>query len=268
MKKKGIFCVHGFLENGLTSYIHFADYLYESGVYDYYLTDLQGHSIDEDINTFNYLKCIEKVTEEYKAYLTQYEEVYLIGFSMGGVIASYLASEFGCKKLVLVSPAFKYGQGSQILKDVIHMLHVAKEDENFSFRELIKADTNQRKRSIQNYIDSAYGSKGSSYENFMERLNKVNPTTFINFTRLVAKLRKKINITDLPVRIYHAEFDELVPLQSSLYIFNKIKSDNKRLILMSGVHHRILSSNVKNEVFEEILKFFFEDKIENKKLIA
>ena len=35
-------------------------------------------------------------------------DVILIGFSMGGVIASYLANEYRVKKLVLIAPAFEF----------------------------------------------------------------------------------------------------------------------------------------------------------------
>lgn len=43
--------------------------------------------------------------------------VYLVGFSMGGVIASWLASRYPIEKLALIAPAFTYldpGQGRRL----------------------------------------------------------------------------------------------------------------------------------------------------------
>ncbi|QVK20610.1 alpha/beta fold hydrolase [Mycoplasmatota bacterium] len=262
MKEVGLFCVHGFMEDGQTTFRYFAEFLKNNGIYDYYLTNLQGHGLGENINHFNYRKCIEQVEKEFIEYKENYKKVFIIGFSMGGVIASYLASKFGADKLVLISPAFKYGQGSQVLKDLIHMVS----NEDFpKLGELLKADHEGRVNKVQNFINNEYKDKGSSYVNFVDRISKVTVGPFINFTRLVSRLKKKIDL-DIPVRIYHAEFDELVPLQSSVFIFKKIHSNDKRLVLLSGVGHRILSSNYKSLIFEEIYDFLYGD-IEKESLV-
>ncbi len=46
-------------------------------------------------------------------------EIILIGFSMGGVIASYLSNEYNVKKLILLAPAFEYFNISNILDYII-----------------------------------------------------------------------------------------------------------------------------------------------------
>lgn len=258
MKNIGLFCVHGFLEDGLQSFQYLKDELEKNNIHNFYLTDLQGHSPDEDINTFNYKKCLEQVEEEYQRYKEKYDETYLIGFSMGGVIASHLASSYGTDKLVLISPAFKYGQGTQFFKDMLTLFNRSREDESFpSFREFFNYNREDRMARIQEFVNSEYKDLGTSYENFLKRLSKVNASTLVNFTRLVASVKRNLTLEGLPVRIYHAEFDELVPVNSSLYIFQHIKSEDKRLNLMAGVYHRILSSKLKDDIIDEIINFLY-----------
>lgn len=260
MKQAGLFCVHGFLEDGDHSFHYLKEALDKNNISNYYMTDLQGHSKEEDINTFNYKKCLSQVEAEFEEFRSRFDDVYLIGFSMGGVIAGHLASKYGAKKLVLVSPAFKYGQTSQFAKDFVNLMNRTKEDDTFpSFFELLNFKRPERLTKIQEFVNNEYRDLGSSYENFIFRLNRLKPSTFLNFTRLVARVKRDIKIDDIPTRIYHAEFDELVPVSASLYIFSKIKSLDKRLTLVAGVHHRILASNIRDDIIKEILEFYYKD---------
>ncbi len=258
MKNVGLFCVHGFLENGFESFGFLKKELENHNISNYYLTDLQGHSLEEDINTFNYKKCLAKVEEEYKIFKEEFDKVYLIGFSMGGVISAHLASTYGADKLVMISPAFKYGQGNQMVKDIVSLFAKARGEGRIpSAKEIFSMTTSQRMEGLQEFVNEEYYDLGASYEDFVYRLGKVNTSTLINFTRLVATVKKNLKIENIPTRIYHAEYDELVPVASSLYIFSLIKSDDKRLNLMAGVHHRILSSKRKDEVITEIIQFLY-----------
>ncbi len=264
MKKVGLFCVHGFLEDGEHSFHYVKKALDSHNISNYVLTDLQGHSPNEDINSFNYKKCLLKVETEYQEFKSGYDEVYLLGFSMGGVIATHLSSKYGSNKLVLVSPAFKYGQSSQFARDFVSLMNKTKKDETFpSLMELLSFNREDRLNKIQEFVNEEYRELGASYENFIYRLSKLKPLTFLNFTRLVASVKKKLKLENVPTRIYHAEFDELVPVGASLYIFEKIKAQDKRLTLVAGVHHRILASHIRNDIIEEILDFFYGEEYFN-----
>lgn len=258
MDKVGLFCVHGFLEDGEQSFHYLKEALKRNNISNYYLTDLQGHSVEEDINTFNYKICIAQLEEEYKEFKSRHDITYVIGFSMGGVLASHLASHLGADKLVLVSPAFKYGQSTQIARDFVSLMNRSREDESFpGFRELMNFKSEDRITKIQEFINEEFKDLGSSYENFMYRLSRLKMSTFLNFTRLVATVKRNLVLEDIPTRIYHAEFDELVPVAASLYVFGKVNSLDKRLTLVAGVHHRILASNIRDEIIEEILQFLY-----------
>ncbi len=67
-------------------------------------------------------KWIERCEDRLRAELKKKDPVVLLGFSMGGVIASYLASVFPVKALILVAPAFQYFDFSKLQKASMSLL--------------------------------------------------------------------------------------------------------------------------------------------------
>jgi esterase/lipase len=250
----GLFCIPGYTEIGRHTYQYFSSILDELQL-DYVITELQAHGIYDDINAFNYKLCLQQVEQEYLSFLGQHDTVYLMGFSMGGVIASHLASRYGCDKLVLIAPAFKYGTSTQVVKDFLQTFQETNEYPTIT--ELFRTSGDQRTHVIAKFMHEEFEDKGAAYSHMFERLGQVKPTSFLNFTRLVATVKKSIHIDNIPTRIYQSENDELIPVESALWIFKQIKGDDKRLTFMSGPRHRILSSNLKEEVTEDIIRFLF-----------
>ena len=250
----GLFCIPGYSEIGVHTYAYLSRILDEHHL-DYTITELQAHGVDEDINDFNYKLCLQKAEQEYLAHVARYDTVYLIGFSMGGVIASFLASRYGCDKLVLIAPAFKYGTSTQIVRDFFKTFQ---EDNQYpSIAALFKTSGDTRHQVIAKYMHEEFASRGAAYAYMFERLGKVKPTSFLNFTRLVASVKKEIQLDGIPTRIYQSENDELIPAESAFWIFKQIKGEDKRLMFMSGPRHRILSSTVKEEVTEDLIRFLY-----------
>jgi carboxylesterase len=249
--KKGLFCIHGFLEDSRTSYDYLATILDSRQIDDYYLADVQGHSIEEDINTFDYQKAIADIEQQYIEYKKIHDEVYLIGFSMGGVLAAHLANKYSADKMVLIAPAFKYGNGSQLAKDMFKLLKsIGKGNELPKTRE-------EFKNMLVDYAKQNFPDGGSSYERFVTRFENLKMLTFLNFTKLVKHINKDLKSIDVPTLIFQSDKDELVPLESAFYIFKKISNKHKRIVVLSHVKHRILGSEVKDEVIGDIIRFLY-----------
>ena len=53
-------------------------------------------------------KWVARAKQQVDAFANSNRDIYLVGFSMGGVIASYLATVCRIKKLILLAPAFQY----------------------------------------------------------------------------------------------------------------------------------------------------------------
>lgn len=94
-----IFLIGGFL--GKNSFRYLERFLINE---EYYIARIKGHTDDQVIPPFR--DWILEVENQFLKYA--YGEVFLIGFSMGCIIASYLNLHYGymIKKMVFISPAF------------------------------------------------------------------------------------------------------------------------------------------------------------------
>lgn len=102
--KTAILTIHGFGTNLHHHYDPLAQY-FESKNIPVVQFDIYDVDDPTDDNMVNWIeRCEMKMLETRK----EYDEIILIGFSMGGVIASYLASVYKVKYLILVAPAFQY----------------------------------------------------------------------------------------------------------------------------------------------------------------
>ncbi|MDF9825006.1 esterase/lipase [Breznakia sp. PF5-3] len=102
-KKPLILCIHGFGHRRSTEYNNFK--LWGEDTYEFITFDIFD---DQDDNDTNASIWIERCEKELEKLLPLQRDIYIIGFSMGGVLASYLASKYNVKKLFLIAPAFEF----------------------------------------------------------------------------------------------------------------------------------------------------------------
>ena len=105
--RKAILIIHGFA-GGTYDEEELANRLELNKFYDVYQYTLPGHS--KNLSKVKYQDWIKK-SEDMMNFLIDngYKSIYVIGHSMGGVIACYLASKYKeVRKLVLCAPAFQY----------------------------------------------------------------------------------------------------------------------------------------------------------------
>ena len=115
--RKAILIIHGFA-GGTYDEEELANYLELNRNFDVYQFTLPGH--DKNIGKVKYEEWIESSENQVKWLISKgYNNIYLIGHSMGGVIASYIATKYSeIKKLVLAAPSFQY---FSVVKDNINI---------------------------------------------------------------------------------------------------------------------------------------------------
>src|SRR5690625_4650962 len=69
---------------------------------------LPGHGEQLTLADISHDEWLKAAEEDIKKLLDKCDTVYVIGFSMGGMIAAYLAAKYEVEKLVLLAPARKY----------------------------------------------------------------------------------------------------------------------------------------------------------------
>ncbi len=107
-KRKGpkgpvIIAIHGFGKRRTDEYRSLVDYFGDR--YDIRLPNLFDQRFPKDDIWYNW---VSRAEEEIIKAKNEKREIILIGYSMGGVIATYLASKFEIKRLILLAPAFEY----------------------------------------------------------------------------------------------------------------------------------------------------------------
>ena len=193
LKKKAILLIHGFA-GGSYDYGDLPNDLELINNYKVFTYTLPGHnkSIINNVTKEDWIKKSEYQIE--KIINHGYKDIYVIGHSMGGVIASYLASRYKeVKKLVLAAPAFQY---FKFENNKINILESIKVVPNL-FKDYDKAEV-------------------------ISRIFKVPIPTIREFISLVKEHHDDIKNIKCPTLIIHGTKDEIVPNSSTLYVYDNI----------------------------------------------
>lgn len=223
--RKAILIVHGFA-GGTYDEEDLANYLELNNRFDVYQFTLPGHR--KNLSKVKFEDWINSSEDMIKWLINhRYRKIYLIGHSMGGVIATYLASKYKeVKKLVLGAPAF-------------HYLNVNNNDVNIT--ESIK--------SIPKVVKT-YGK-----DEIISRMLKLNVTALKEFMTLVKEYYDYPKSVTCPTLILQGTNDNLVPLTSSKYVYDNLNTDKKKIVYFDNITHDIFRGKDKIEIFKNVEEF-------------
>jgi esterase/lipase len=222
-RKPVLYCVHGFGMRRTAEYICLREYFEPLG-YPVVTPELFDLS-DESSN--NALLWIQRAQDGLDALIEQNERIWLVGFSMGGVIAAHLASQNKVERLVLIAPAFEY----LTLKSVLDKVE-----------EVARYVIRKTEKPISDFMPL--------------------PDAFLNmFRETVALCKDSVSQVHCPVLILHGSLDMTIPVSSSKYAYVKIPHPEKLLIVLEGAPHRILDDPGLNHDALVIIEEFFKQNI-------
>lgn len=227
--KKAILFIHGFV-GGNYDYDNFPNELEVYRNFDVFTFTLPGHD-KLIVKNVKYEEWISEAENQIKFLLSNnYQKIYVIGHSMGGVIATHLAATFPqVKKLVLVAPAFRY----------------------FYFKDG-KINIKNISETIKN-MPELFKKMGT--EKVIERISKTPISTMLEFTKLVNEYSKDAENITCPTLIIHGTDDTVVPSEGTDFVHNTIKSKTNILINIKKVTHDCFKGERNNEVKNIIIKF-------------
>ena len=206
--KKAVLIIHGFTGN-LYDNEYLMNYLELDNEYDVYARTLPGHNKDRfsGSNSNEWKKSVDEQIEE--LINNGYTKIYVIGHSMGGVLATYLASKYKeVKKIVLINAAFLY------------------------------ANVKQDKEKVKN-------SEFSKFGRLWEKVLRTSPMIFYEFTKLVKEGQNYLSSVKCDTLILRSLNDEIIPYEAGELIYNKINTNNKWLTNVKDAPHTLLSSERK-----------------------
>lgn len=173
---------------------------------------LSGHGRELDLTNVAFERWLEESLESLQQLSARCETVYVIGFSMGGMIASYLAAIHPVDKLVLLAPARKYISFKYITQHIGEVI--------------------------------GDGLKGKLKENeiylhYKDKLGEVPLKANVEFMKLVAHTKPFLADITVPVFIAQGQRDGMVPFQTVYDLEKEIGSDNKEVVLFEKSDHHL-----------------------------
>lgn len=237
--RKAILLIHGFA-GGSYDYGDLGNDLQLFKSFDVYTFTLPGHDkfIISNVTKEDWIKAADEQMK--KIIRNGYKTIYVIGHSMGGVVATYIASKYPqVKKLVLAAPAFKYFSFKNDKLDIIESIKI--------FPKLIK---------------------DYSYEEVISRILKVPVLTVKEFMDLVKEHTADVPKIKVPTLIIRGMDDEIVHEDSVNYVFDNIGSKSVKLVEFKNLNHDLFINQryleVKNLIanFLSCYNFDIKEKIE------
>lgn len=225
MFKNAILIIHGFA-GGTYDQEELANYLELNKRFDVFQFTLPGH--DKNLSKVKYNEWITASEEKLKWLINRgYRSIYLVGHSMGGVIATYLATKYKeVKKIVLAAPAF-------------HYLNVVYNDLNI---------TDSLKQAPE--VLKMYGS-----DEIFSRFLKLNISATREFMKLVREHYSYPKDLTCPILIIQGTGDNLVPISSSKYVYDNVKSRTKKIVYVDKLTHDVFKSDKNKEIFKIVENF-------------
>ncbi len=216
--RKAIVIIHGFTGNIFDNEF-LMNYLELDSKFDVYAKTLPGHNQDRfsDATVNDWKKCVtEQIKELVKC---GYHTIYVVGHSMGGVLASYLANQFSeIKKVVLVNAAFDY-------------INIKQNKDDIKDKDL------------------------SKYSHLWQKALRTSPFMVNEFRKLVKESNSFLKNVKCDVLILRSTRDEIIPYEVGQMIYDKVSSKRKYLTDIKDASHVVLSGDRKDITSEYIRKF-------------
>lgn len=210
-----LYCIHGFGARRTHEFDTLKAYFEPLG-YEVIHPDLfdQTHLDDMDAKQW-----IQRAEAPLKDLLKANPRIILIGYSMGGVIASDLARRYPVERLVLIAPGFEYITAKAVIETV-----------GDKARQILRRPDNV-------VVQGAYPELPDHFTN--------------TFREVVARCKDSISQVYCPVLIFHGTHDQTIPVRSSDYAYEQIPHKRKRLFILKNVPHRILDEkDINQDVFK------------------
>lgn len=220
-RSRGCLVIHGF--GGSTEEVRpIADFLIKRG-FEIVCPELKGHTgRRRDLASVNYLEWIKSAEEGLRALQKKCADIYLIGFSMGGLIAANLAMKYKVRGVITLNMP-------------IYPLDFKKISQNIA--EDIKGG---RSDSVKRYVTHTFNKPLKAY---------------VNFKILLDRTKARLEKLCAPIFIIQALEDDTVHHKSAEFIYEKVSSATKEIKYYEGSGHLICYSRAVNNVFEDIGDF-------------
>jgi carboxylesterase len=226
----GCLVIHGYT-GGPYEVEPLVNYLHEHTDWHIEVPTLPGHGRQLDLKGKSHKNWISAAEEALTGLMEKYERIYVIGFSMGGMISAYLAAKYKVDKLVLLAPAGKYLSFKQIAVDAGGFV-----------------------------ADGVRGKLGSNklYNHYRNKLGRVPFKANLEFLKLVKFTRGYLKKVESEVLIAQGQMDGMVPYKTAYYLDKEITSERKEVVFFERSRHLICLGDDRETLNSMVLQFLIK----------
>ena len=189
---------------------------------------LPGHGGDGDLADVSHEEWLQAAEQELLALKKRHATVHLVGFSMGGLLASCLAAQFDPGKLVLLAAAGK----------ILAPLQLSREIARICFDAL----TGQLEMN-------------EFYNRMKTKSGAVSWHANREFFAVLKRARKEMKRVRAPVLIAQGRLDGIVPARTATYLEEELASEEKEVVLFDSSRHFICLEDDRDTVNRLVLDF-------------
>ena len=204
---------------------------------------LPGHNHKDSLNDFtkdNVFKYIHNEMDQ----IIKNNIVDVIGYSLGGALAWYIALNYKINKLVLLAPAnnyinfFLYNAQYNYLRNIDKLEDTTKEELKKEYKE-------RQKEALE----------------FAKKITfpKFNIKNGFNFVKIIYEINKNTSNINTPLFVVRGDLDELIPRKSIDLVYGRCINTNKQMYNIPDIGHMMLRTNKEKEIIKKIMIFLNED---------
>lgn len=225
--KTGVLFIHGFT-GGTYEVQPFVTYVKKNTDWAVEVPTLPGHGVTLDLRHVSSQNWLMEAELAMRKLRKRVDRVIVVGFSMGGLIAMYLALRYPVDKLILLSAAARYISPRVLLEDV----------------RIIITESITKK-----YTPNTF------YHLFNYKLTHTPLRATFEFLKIVKTVQPYYKAIQCPVCIVQGEKDGIVPISTAQHLYKELGSVDKKLITSPVGKHHICYSADNEKWFSQVLQF-------------
>ena len=221
--------------------------------------EIPGHNGEKpDFKLFNAEDTFRAVLSVFDELKEKHDTVDVVGFSMGGALATWLCSVRPVHRAALISPANKYINTALPFaagKFVSELGRKAFREADGKLHEKIDA-TN---KAFAPYLENLQTANKIAKE---RTFRYMNPRTYSGFSKIVKSTNVVLETTSpnkTPVFILWGKLDELVPYRTVKYLTTHFPEAQVKIY--PDVGHAMLYTNRDDEIIHDVIEFLTEGEV-------
>ncbi|MCL2675148.1 MAG: alpha/beta fold hydrolase [Firmicutes bacterium] len=241
---RAVYLIHGFASDR-DDYATLAPLL--TAYYDEVVCpNLPAHGMGKEKEKLNHKDILEFVENTFDDLKSRHETVDVFGVSMGGALASYIASKREIGRLVLLAPANKY-LAPFFVRDTLKWAFLAAREEK-------KADFEGHESDC--LVKEIMADQRKVLKKLFGRfLRRITPNNFIEFTRVIKKCNNALAEINVPAMIIWGEIDQLVPYASVKHVSAYCCHPVTRIHIWKDLSHLMMYSCQYFRIIDAVFRF-------------